>query len=165
MPEKAEDVQRNRSNLRRLVHEQDHVFKRDGTNRLPIVAIEDFFTAGITRHAVPSRAILTFGIEAFRDRLMDVRGRDDVADVAIQIWGFGEEEDWPTLGYIFIATSQPRSTVTTWLEGIQPDAILRAGGVDKPFVRAQIIRAEAIRTRPGYEVHALFYERDSEEDV
>ena len=157
MPNRVNAIHHNRMNLLRIIAEQGYVRNRDWADRLPMVSIEDFFCEGIAREATPNLAILSLGVAGFRDLLLKIRDRDDVADVVVQIWGLDEDEAWPSLAYIFVATSRSRETVRNWLGAAPPDLILRCGGVESPFVRARIIRAEEIKTRPGYQIHALSY--------
>jgi len=154
------EVEANRNVLRERIRKAGYVGNRDWANLQPLVPVEEFFAEGVNESAVGNSRIVQFGIAAFAALLGEIDRRDDVSDVVVEI---DDDFDggWPHCGYIFVATACSAAEIALWFAAIPPGLVLRAAG---PFVRARVIRLEDIDVAPGYQLWALWWNDDMDEE-
>lgn len=91
----------------------------------PLVSLEMFFEGNRDLGSIGCNLWEHPGVEAFRETLLSIRGRDDVQDVLVAITDVEPETEgvWPFSDTVFILSSAPPKKVAKWLKKLQPDEV------------------------------------------
>jgi len=89
----------------------------------PIVSLEDFFEGNNDLGSIGCNLIEHPGIETFYKVLKDIRERDDVQDVIIEISQIEETDEtmWPFSETVYILTSADIGKVKEWMKPLKAD--------------------------------------------
>ena len=92
---------------------------------LPLVSLEDFFIGNDDMGSIGCNLFEHPGLEFFFERLLEIRARDDVQDVLVEINEVVEdhEEMWPFSDRVYILTSAAKEEVVAWVAPLTPDEI------------------------------------------
>jgi hypothetical protein len=89
----------------------------------PVVDLEDFFRGNDDRGSIGCNLSEHPGPQWFYLILRNIRARDDVQDVLVEIREFNVEGQWPFSDQVYILTTATPEQVADWLEHLNPDAI------------------------------------------
>src|SRR3954470_9972763 len=93
----------------------------DPTTPRPLLTIEEFFHGNNVLGSIGCNIVPTPPPAAFREVLMRIAARPDVADVRVQITMFDAPE-WPFSDTVWIITSAEPQEVMKWFDdAIRPD--------------------------------------------
>ena len=90
-----------------------------------MVSLEDFFIGNDDYGSVGCNLFEHPGLPFFFERLLEIRTRDDVQDVLVEINEVEEdhEEMWPFSDRVYILTSASTEEVVAWVSPLMPDEI------------------------------------------
>lgn len=99
----------------------------------PVVTLEDFFEGNRSLGSIGCNLIDPPGISKFYEVLKEIRAKDNVQDVLIEISQVDEKFlDWPFSDTLYILTSASEEQVGKWLAPLQPDEIFKGWRWKKP---------------------------------
>jgi hypothetical protein len=106
----------------------------------PVASLEDFFEGNRDEGSIGCNLSEHPGIERFYEVLKEIRARDDVQDVLIEISQVEEEFDdmWPFSETVYIMTSADASEVKEWMEPLGPSEIFEGWGYGKPSAAPEL---------------------------
>lgn len=116
-----------------------------------VVTVEDFFDGNDDLSSLGSNLSPHPGLDRFRDLLLDVRSRSEVAELVIAIWDMDDRPngDWPHADKVYLATSADEATVAEWFAPLEPDDIWE-------------VQADTLRPQPeleaGYRLLAVWWD-------
>lgn len=101
---------------------------------VPTVDVAEFFDGNGDRGSIAPNIIGSEGgpsFELFRDTLLDIAGRRDVAAVGVEIGELpnterpADDDMWLAAERVFIWTTEPLKAVRGWVKPLRPDAVAR----------------------------------------
>jgi hypothetical protein len=92
---------------------------------LPVVSLEDFFIGNEDYGSIGCNLSEHPGPQGFFETLKEIRLRDDVQDVLVEINEVEEADEtmWPFSDRIYILTSAAKEEVADWVSPLMPDEI------------------------------------------
>ena len=121
----------------------------------PVVSLEDFFTGNDDEGSIGCNLSEHPGLPVFFEILKNIRKRENVQDVLIEITDIDnlvESSDlWAFSDRIYIITSVSRDEVASWVEPLMPDEVKEGWAYDKPPVPAPEIFE-------NYNVYAVWWD-------
>ena len=117
----------------------------------PVVSLEGFFEGNEDEGSIGCNLVQHPGIDSFYRVLKQIRGRDDVQDVLIEIYEFEDEyADWPFSESVYIVTSATKEDVTEWMQPLQPDEIGEGWTGGRPSAAPEV--------KEGYKVYRAWWD-------
>lgn len=99
----------------------------------PVLSLEDFFEGNTELSSIGCNLLEHPGIETFYSVLKDIRSRDDVQDVLIEISEIDVKySDWIFSESLYVLTSANKDEVHEWLKPLQPDETYEGWSGGKP---------------------------------
>lgn len=93
----------------------------DPNTPFPLLTLEEFFEGNSVDGSICCNLVPCPSPKDVYEVLKNVREREEVADILVQITAF-DDPDWPFSDTIWVITSADSSTVLSWLPGnIEPD--------------------------------------------
>lgn len=95
----------------------------------PTVPVVEFFDGNNDPDTIGNGAAREIGFEKFRNTLVGIRTRPDVADVRVEIIEWpnplhrGDDDMWPLAETVYIWTTASLQEVGRWLEPLKPDGV------------------------------------------
>ena len=92
---------------------------------LPVVSLEDFFTGNKDYGSIGCNLSPHPGPQFFFAKLKEIRSRDDVQDVLVEVSEVEESDEtmWPFSERVYILTSAAGEEVASWVAALQPDEV------------------------------------------
>ena len=92
---------------------------------LPVVSLEDFFVGNEDYGSIGCNLSEHPGPQFFFDKLKEIRNRDSVQDVLVEISEVeeGDESMWPFSDRIYILSSAAKEEIAAWVASLMPDEI------------------------------------------
>ena len=92
---------------------------------LPAVSLEDFFNGNDDEGSIGCNLVEHPGPQFFFERLKEIRARDDVQDVLVEVNEVeeGDETMWPFSDRIYILTSAAKDEVADWVVPLMADEV------------------------------------------
>ena len=103
---------------------------------LPVVSLEDFFTANEDRYSIAANLEPHPGLDFMRSALLAIRARPDVQEVLVEITDLSEDghsdEVWPYSGRVYILTSASEETAAEWNRQLMADGPVEGWAAKAP---------------------------------
>lgn len=86
----------------------------------PIVTLEDFFEGNADEGSIGCNLLKHPGIKTFYEVLLNIRKRDNVQDVFVEIMELEDDEEyWAFSERVYILTNAEKSTVEQWVNVLE----------------------------------------------
>lgn len=90
----------------------------------PIVTLEDFFKGNEDESSIGCHLLEHPGLDTFYHVLLNIREREDVQDVFVEIMELEDDEDsWPFSERIYILTNAELEEVEEWVQPLEPSEL------------------------------------------
>jgi hypothetical protein len=89
----------------------------------PTVSLEDFFEGNDDLGSIGCNLSAHPGVDTFYFLLREIRSRQDVQDVLVEIRDFADEHCWPFTDTVFVLTSMDRGELSKAVAKLNPDEV------------------------------------------
>lgn len=134
-----------------LIKKATQQLSEDINAPLPIVTLEDFFEGNDDIGAIGCNLFEHPGIQTFYEILKDIRAKDSVQDVFIEIYELPEDDDlWPFSERVYILSNSSIDEITEWIKELEPSAVDEGWMFGIPEV--------APKLKDGYNVYSIWWD-------
>ncbi|WP_053366253.1 hypothetical protein [Bacillus sp. FJAT-27245] len=117
----------------------------------PIVTLEDFFEGNSDESSIGCNLMEHPGIETFYGVLRNIREKDNVQDVFVEIMELeDDEEDWPFSERIYILTNAEIELVEDWVKILEPSELDEGYAFGQPPFAPELF--------DGYKVYSVWWD-------
>lgn len=90
----------------------------------PIVTLEDFFEGNTDEGSIGCNLLKYPGISTFYETLLNIRKRENVQDVFVEIMELEDDEEyWAFSERVYILANAEKSTVEQWVNVLEPSEV------------------------------------------
>jgi hypothetical protein len=105
---------------------------------LPLVSIEQFFDGNDDSYSIAVNLEPHPALVEFRRKLIDIRNRDDVCAVLMEIFDIDEarecDESWPYCERVYVITAAGEAQATKWNRDLSADGPVEGWALDPPVI-------------------------------
>ena len=113
------DINRRNALLEKLQAKSIAVGQHPG----PTVTIDDFFDGNDDLGSIGCNLISHPGVDKFYKSFADIRSRNDVQDVRVEIKDLVDEQSWPFADTVFVLTSMTQDNLRELVAALEPDEV------------------------------------------
>lgn len=137
--------------MRKKLEEKIYAQGYPDTKIPPIVSLEDFFEGNSDDSSIGCNLLEHPGIKTFYDVLQNIRNKENVQDVFIEIMELEEnDENWAFSERIYILTNAKKEEVEKWVEILKPSEVDEGYAFGKP--------PTAPKLHSGYKVYSVWWD-------
>lgn len=116
-----------------------------------IVSLEDFFEGNSDEGSIGCNLLDHPGIETFYRVLCNIREKENVQDVLVEIMEIDEDEKyWPFSERVYVLTNAEQSLLNEWFKVLEPSDI------DEGYVFGEPVYAPKLLS--GYKVYSIWWD-------
>ncbi|MDT2046527.1 hypothetical protein [Priestia flexa] len=104
----------------------------------PLVSLEEFFEGNEDEGSIGCNLIDHPGVSFFYEVLLEIRNKENVQDVFVEIMEVEDEEYWPFSERIYVLTDAKVAEVKQWMSILEPDEIDEGYAFGKPSAAPEL---------------------------
>ena len=117
----------------------------------PIVTLEDFFEGNTVEGSIGCNLLEHPGIKTFYELLLNIRKRNNVQDVFVEIMEIEDDEEyWVFSERVYILTNAEKSSVEQWVNLLEPSEVDEGYAFCVPLIAPKLLE--------DYKVYSIWWD-------